>query len=120
MKISSIQKKTRQQRERRKKRVRRSIRLAEGQYRLTVFRSNKYIYAQIIDDRTQTTLLSFSDQKLSKIKKKSDRASYVGTELAKLAEKKKIKKVVFDRGWYRYHGRIKSLAEAVRKNGLQF
>lgn len=91
--------------------------------RLCVFRSNAEIYAQIIDDEAKTTLCSASslDKKL-KLKNGSnvEAAKVVGEAIAKNAAKKKITKVVFDRGGYLYHGRVKALAEAARENGLEF
>ncbi|MGM9834922.1 MAG: 50S ribosomal protein L18 [Bacilli bacterium] len=89
--------------------------------RLNVFRSNNEIFAQIIDDEKGVTLVSSSSVEL-KIKNGSniEGASIVGKDLAEKASKKKIKKVVFDRGGYLYHGRVKALAEAARANGLEF
>ena len=91
--------------------------------RLCVFRSNAEIYAQIIDDETKTTLCSASSlDKDLKLKNGSnvEAAKVVGEALAKKATKAKITKVVFDRGGYLYHGRVKALAEAARENGLEF
>jgi large subunit ribosomal protein L18 len=89
--------------------------------RLQVFRSLNHIYAQIIDDETGKTLLSESDCKeTDKKKKRVVRAFEVGERIAKKAEEKKIKKVVFDRKGYLYHGRVKAVAEGARKGGLQF
>jgi large subunit ribosomal protein L18 len=88
--------------------------------RLAVFKSNNYIYAQIIDDSKGVTLASASDLKMDKKLKKSDKALMVGEELAKKAIKKEIKKVVFDRGGFWYHGRISKIAEGARKGGLEF
>ena len=95
--------------------------------RLSVFRSNQYIYAQIIDDSQGKTLVAASGKNLKlsvsvlpKKHSKTERASLVGEILAKKALKKGIKKVWFDRGHYQYHGRIKALAEAARKGGLDF
>lgn len=106
---------------RRTKRVRRKILAIKKYPRLSVFRSNKYIYVQIIDDRTGKTLLSTSEkelegQKLTKVEK----ARLVGKKLAETAKKKKILSVVFDKGHYKFHGRIKALAEGAREGGLQF
>ena len=86
--------------------------------RLTVFRSLKYVYAQIIDDVTGVTLAS-AKSVLSK-GTKSEEAFEAGKELAKKAVEKKIKEVVFDRNGYRYHGRVKSLADGAREGGLKF
>ena len=94
--------------------------------RLSVFRSNSNIYAQIIDDEKQTTLLAFSSLDKELRKKIGDKtgnintATEVGIIIAKKAKEKGIKEVYFDRGGYLYHGRIKALAEAARKEGLKF
>lgn len=90
--------------------------------RLCVFRSNTNIYAQIIDDEKGITLLSASslDKDLKLKNNNVEAASKVGESLGKKAKKAGIKKVVFDRGGYMYHGRVKALAEAARENGLEF
>ena len=93
--------------------------------RLCVFRSNEHIYAQIIDDRTSKTLVSCStldrDIKLSSENGRTCTASrLIGKKLAELSKKKNITKIVFDRGPYLYHGRIKALAEGARAGGLEF
>lgn len=91
--------------------------------RLCVFRSNTGIYAQIIDDETSSTLVSASSlDKSLKIENGSnvEAAKLVGAAVAKAAVAKSITKVVFDRGGYLYHGRVKALAEAARENGLEF
>ena len=91
--------------------------------RLNVFRSNGNIFAQIIDDEAGVTLVSASSlEKELKLKNGGnvEAASKVGELLAKKAKKAKISKVVFDRGGYLYHGRVKALAEAARENGLEF
>ena len=91
--------------------------------RLNVFRSNQNIFAQIIDDATATTLVSASsiDKELSLENGGNiEAATKVGELIAKRAKKAKITKVVFDRGGYLYHGRVKALAEAARENGLEF
>ncbi len=90
--------------------------------RITVFKSTKNIYAQIIDDKIRKTLVSASstEKELKKSKgKKMDLSSILGELLAKRAKEKKINSVYFDRGGYRYHGRIKALADSLRKNGLK-
>ena len=91
--------------------------------RLTVFRSSRNISAQIIDDVNSKTLISatsnIKDLKNSK-KNKSELSEIVATKLAELAKVKKISKVYFDRGNYKYHGRIKVFAETLRKNGMEF
>tara|TARA_B100001287_G_C22554844_1_gene468571 strand:- start:365 stop:721 length:357 start_codon:yes stop_codon:yes gene_type:complete len=95
-----------------------------GRFRLSIFRSSKNISAQIIDDSKNITLLSASsiekDIKESKTKNKSDLSKIVAEKLAKKAQEKKISKIFFDRGIYKYHGRIKIFAETLRKNGLEF
>lgn len=92
--------------------------------RLSVFRSNRYVYAQIIDDNKGVTLAAFSGKKIGKEdlkgKTKVQIAQMVGKELAKIAIKKGIKKVVFDRGEFLYHGRVKALADGAREGGLIF
>jgi large subunit ribosomal protein L18 len=88
--------------------------------RLAVFRSSQHIYAQIIDDGKHTTLVAESDLKVSVKSSKKERAMSVGESIAKKALAKKIKKVVFDRGGFKYHGRVAALAEGARKGGLEF
>lgn len=106
---------------RRHTRVRKTVSGTKEMPRLNVFRSNKEIFAQIIDDVTGTTLVSSSSVAL-KIKNggNAEGAALVGADIAKKAASAKIKKVVFDRGGYLYHGRVKALAEAARENGLEF
>jgi len=89
--------------------------------RLSVFRSSKHIYAQIIDDLEGKTLLSCSSMVLEAVKgDKKTVAAAVGKKLAALAQSKGIKQVAFDRGSFLYHGRVKALAEAAREAGLEF
>ena len=107
----------------RHERIRKTILGNSSVPRLCVFRSNKAIYAQIIDDETRTTLVSASSlDKDLKIKNGSnvEAAKIVGKSIAEKAKKAKITKVVFDRGGYLYHGRVAALAEAARENGLEF
>ncbi len=114
------------QRSRRKKHVRKKVTGTENQPRLTVFRSNKNIYAQIVDDLAGRTLVAASTQEKPLCKKLQDgggncgAARLVGEALAAKAVKKGIEKVVFDRNGYPYHGRVRELAEAARKGGLKF
>ena len=92
-------------------------------YRIAVFKSLKNISAQIIDDKSNKTIVSASsmEKDLRNGKKnKTDLSILLGEILAKRASEKKINKVFFDRGGYKYHGRIKALAESLRKNGLSF
>ena len=108
----------------RHKRIRKKITGTKERPRLSVFRSLKNIYAQLIDDENNTTILTCSTQKKElKEKVKSNNmnsAALLGESLAKGAKDKGIEEVVFDRGGYLYHGRIKAVAEAARKGGLKF
>ncbi|EEA95790.1 LSU ribosomal protein L18P [Pseudovibrio denitrificans] len=110
--------------ERRRARVRRSIqKVANGRPRLSVFRSSKQIYAQIIDDSKGVTLASASTiEKDVKVEYggNKDAAAVVGKLIAERAIAAGIKEVVFDRGGYIYHGRVKALADAAREGGLNF
>ena len=104
-------------------RIRRKLKKVNTErFRLTVFRSSRNISAQIIDNMSNKTLVSATSLKegKNKKKKKSDLSTYVGQSLAKKALEKKINKVYFDRGRYKYHGRVKVFAEALRKGGLDF
>ncbi len=113
--------KKQQQRLQRHKRVRAKISGTAKKPRLCVFRSAKYVYAQLIDDEKGKTLVAASDQKIKKGKKtKRDLAREVGKAIAQKALEKKIEKVVFDRSSYQYHGRIKEVAEGAREGGLKF
>ena len=106
----------------RSQRVRRKLKkINTDRYRLTIFRSAKNISAQIIDSKNNKTLVSASSvNKNEKNKKKADKSLEVAQTLLKKALEKKITKVYFDRGGYKYHGRVKSFAEAIRKGGLIF
>lgn len=106
-----------EKRYRRHKRVRAKIFGKKEKPRLCVFRSAKHIYAQIIDDERGKTMVSASDLELKKVK---DKAKEVGKLIAKKALEKKIAKVIFDRGGYNYHGKVKALAEGAREGGLKF
>lgn len=109
---------------RRRKRVRAKImRVSKigNRSRLSIVRSNKYLYAQIIDDKRGVTLLGVHEKEVKGEKlTKSQRARELGRLLAGMVKKKKIKEVVFDRGVYKYHGRIKAFAEGAREGGLEF
>jgi large subunit ribosomal protein L18 len=116
---------TREARIRRHKRVRQKIGGTDSRPRLCVFRSLNHIYAQVIDDLQGQTLVAASTldtdiKNDSKKKNKTGRAELVGTLLAKRAVDKGISLVAFDRGGFRYQGRVKALAEAARKGGLKF
>ena len=106
-----------------KKRIRKVIHGTPDRPRMTVFRSNKEIYVQLIDDLANKTLLAtssqsddISSQKITKIEK----AKLVGKHIAEKAKEAGITSVVFDRNGYLYHGRVKALADAARENGLSF
>jgi large subunit ribosomal protein L18 len=102
-------------------RVRAKVAGLAARPRLTVFRSLKFISAQLIDDQSGKTLVSATEHELAKMKgTKTDRATALGKLLAEKAAAKKITTVVFDRGGHRYHGRIKAFAEAARTGGLTF
>jgi large subunit ribosomal protein L18 len=104
-----------------RKRIRKTISGSASMPRLSVFRSNKDIYAQLIDDEAGKTVLSASSMKLdSKGKTKVQVSFEVGKALAEKAKEAGIDSVVFDRGGYLYHGRVKSLAEGARDGGLKF
>ena len=109
-------------RKKRQQRVRRNISGTAECPRLNVFRSNKNIYAQLIDDVEGVTLASAStlDSEVSADDTKVEQAAAVGKLVAERAKEADITKVVFDRGGYKYHGRVSALAEAARENGLEF
>lgn len=113
--------KKQEKRKRRHKKVRAKILGTAEVPRLCVFRSAKHIYAQLVDDEKGKTLVSASDSELKKTKnKKTSLAMKVGKLIAKKAIEKKINKVVFDRAGYKYHGRVKALAQGAREGGLKF
>jgi large subunit ribosomal protein L18 len=103
-----------------KKSIRGSVSGTAERPRLTVFRSNKQIYAQVINDEKGSTIASASSLKLTEKAAKKEVAAKVGELIAKNAQEVGIQSVVFDRNGYLYHGRIKELAEAARKGGLKF
>ena len=117
----------------RHRRTRKKITGSVQKPRLTIFRSNRYIYAQLIDDRKSVTLASCNDQDTKKEKETAKKivlpaeltgkvrtAYLVGLKLAKSAKKIGLEEVVFDRGGYKYHGRVKAVAEGARAGGLKF
>ena len=123
----------REKRYRRHRRIRAKIKGTNKIPRLFVFRSSKHIYAQLIDDEKGHTIISASDINLKESKTKSQKgaekekrggkvaiAYKVGQMLAKKAAERRIKKVVFDRGGYKYHGRVKAVADGAREQGLKF
>ena len=105
-----------------KKRIRKNVSGTSTRPRLSVFRSNKQIYAQVIDDVKGVTITSASSHVKDSAQKvnKTDQAKLIGKEIAENASKAGIKEVVFDRNGYLYHGRVKALAESARENGLKF
>ena len=105
-------------RDRRHRRVRAKVAGTPERPRLVVFRSHKHIYAQIVDDAAQRTLMSVWDSALSG--KKSEKSTAVGKLVAEKAKAAGITKVVFDRAGYRYHGRVKAVADGAREGGLEF
>ena len=111
---------------RKKFRVRSKIKkvASKDRFRLSISRSSKNIFAQIIDDDKNITLLSASsiEKDIKSLKKvnKSELSKIVAEKLAKKAQEKKITKIFFDRGIYKYHGRVKIFAETLRKNGMEF
>jgi large subunit ribosomal protein L18 len=113
-------------RERRHLRIRQKVRGDSQRPRLVVYRSNKHVYAQIVDDMVGKTIVGVcGSSKVVTDRVKDDTESFaesraVGEEIAKRALEKGVSKIVFDRAGYRYHGRIRALAEAARKAGLQF
>ncbi len=110
-----------EKRQRRHKRVRTKVFGTVKVPRLSVFRSAKHIYAQLVDDEKGKIIAAASDLELKKSRKsKIDKAREVGKLIAQKALGKTIEKVVFDRGGYKYHGRVKAVAEGAREAGLKF
>jgi large subunit ribosomal protein L18 len=115
-----------QKRERRHRRIRAKVLGTKERPRLSIFRSNKFIYTQIIDDETGKTLVSATDAVSKKLKTKKtvagkiESAKKIGTDLAAKAKEQNITKVVFDRGGYLYTGRVKAIADGAREGGLDF
>ena len=109
-----------EQRQRRRNRIRAKISGTATAPRLAVFKSLKYIYAQLIDDENGVTLASATSLTAKGKKGKTENAKSVGVEIAKKASEKKITKAVFDRGGYIYTGRVKALADGAREGGLNF
>lgn len=105
--------------DRRKFRVRNAVK-ASGRLRLSVHRSLQHIYAQIIDDGKGETLAAVSSKSLNLSGNKTDIAKKVGAAIAEAAKAKGIAQVVFDRGSFKYHGRVKALADGAREGGLEF
>jgi large subunit ribosomal protein L18 len=110
--------------EEKKKRLTKKIKFHSNRMRLIVHRTNHHIYSQVVDDEKGKTMVTFGshaiEQKELRGKTKTEVAKIVGENIAQLAIGKKIKKVVFDRSGYKYHGRVKALADAAREKGLEF
>jgi large subunit ribosomal protein L18 len=109
----------------RHRRVRKRVSGTPSNPRLSIFRSSQHIYAQVIDDQAGRTLAAASTieaevKPAAEKSKKTEAAAATGTRLAQRAKQAGIKSVVFDRGGFKYHGRVKALAEAARKEGLEF
>lgn len=102
----------------RHRRVRAKIFGTSGRPRIAVFKSNQYIYAQVIDDISNKTLLSASDMEI-KSGKKSNKAGQVGKNLAEEMKKKGLTEAIFDRGGFKFHGRVKSVADGLRSGGIK-
>jgi len=114
----AIPKTTSERRKRRHLRVRKAVSGTQERPRLVVFRSLKHIYAQIVDDIAQRTLMTVGDEGMNGTK--SERALAVGKSVAEKAKAAGIAKVVFDRAGYQYHGRVKAVADGAREGGLEF
>lgn len=106
--------------QKRKLRVRSKLRRSNNTTRLTVFISNKHVYAQVVNDLEGVTVCSCSTKSLNKIGANKENAVLVGHQIAGLAKEQKVDAVVFDRGGYLYHGVVKALADAAREKGLIF
>jgi len=109
----------RMHREKRRKRVRRKIAGTAGRPRLSVYRSNVHIYAQLIDDDAQATLAAADSREVGEVENRKDAAHKVGELIARKASEAGIETAVFDRGGNKYHGRIAALAEGAREGGLK-
>ena len=105
---------------RRQIRVRSKINSTSDRPRVSVYRSNKYVAAQVIDDIKGVTIIGISQKNLKLNGTKTEKAKSLGLELANKLKTKKITKIIFDRGSYAYHGRVKSIAEGLREGGMEF
>lgn len=105
---------------RRQLRTRKNITSSSDRPRLSVTRSNKYVSAQLIDDVKGVTLIGMSQKTLKTKGTKTENAKALGIEMASKLKAKKITKIVFDRGSYAYHGRVKGIAEGLREGGIEF
>ncbi len=110
-----------EKRERRKLHIRKNLYGTSEIPRVSVFRSNRYLYVQLVDDESSKVLFGMSEKKMKskKDEKPVDRASRLGEKFGEEMAKKKIKNAVFDRSGYKYHGRVKALADGIRKSGIK-
>lgn len=113
--MNSIKKKINRQ-----KRTRAKISGTEARPRLSVFRSNSAMYVQLINDQKGVTVVGISEKNIEGKGTKTEKSKQLGMHIAKVAKEKNIKQVVFDRGRYKYHGRVKAVAEGAREGGLEF
>ncbi len=122
--MSKNKKGKKEKRYRRHKRIRAKVIGKSDVPRLCVFRSNNHIYAQLIDDQKGVVISAASDKEIKKDKgskkRKTELAFETGKLIAQKARERKIEKIIFDRAGYKYHGRVKALAEGARKGGLKF
>ncbi|OHA64678.1 MAG: 50S ribosomal protein L18 [Candidatus Wildermuthbacteria bacterium RIFCSPLOWO2_01_FULL_48_29] len=109
-----------EKRMRRHRRIRARITGNAARPRLAVFRSNKHMYAQLIDDEKGHVLASFSDMNFKAKEKKGEISKEIGKRIAQAAKDQKIGAIVFDRSGYKYHGHVKVLAEEIRSQGIEF
>jgi len=117
--MKKLQKTIKEARERRRKRVRAKVFGTANCPRLSVYKSLNHIYVQLIDDENGKTILSAKDIEVKEGKTKTDKASAVGKLIAQKAKEKNIECVVFDKGMFKYHGRIKAVADSAREAGLK-
>jgi large subunit ribosomal protein L18 len=104
----------------RHKRIRKSISGTLAKPRLSVFRSSKHIQVQLINDDSNTTLLGMGTVSIKETSTKTNKAKELGKQFAQALKSKKIEAIVFDRGGYKYHGRVKAVADGLRENGIKF
>jgi large subunit ribosomal protein L18 len=109
-----------QNRNRRHARIRARVKGTSARPRLSVFKSNTYMYAQLVDDTKGAVIGGVTSQKVAPKKSGMEQAEAVGAEIAKIAKEKKVEEVVFDRGGFIYTGKVKALADAARAGGLKF
>lgn len=118
--MKNIEKIKRENRIKRHKKVRAKVFGSAKIPRLNIYRSNKGLFIQLIDDKAGVTLTSVNDQEIKSGKTKTEKAREAGKLIAEKAKKADIKKVVFDRGGFQYHGRVKAVADGAREGGLEF